>query len=71
MEKSQSQKAHELLLKKEMEMIKREERSENVARIAKAQKFKRDRIKEKIEYDYSKAINVKREKEKLLEKQSY
>jgi hypothetical protein len=38
------------MLKKEMDLIKREEKFENVDRIAKAQEYKKQKVIEKIEF---------------------
>jgi hypothetical protein len=38
-------------LKKEIDLLKREERLSNVARIAKANEYQQQKIKQKIEFD--------------------
>lgn len=55
------------MLKKEMDMIKREDKLENVERIAKATEYKKAKILEKIQFDNMKTQVVQREKEKLME----
>ena len=65
--KTQSQKEWEFMIHKEMEMIKREEKVENVQRISKAQEYMKEKIVEKIQYDNAKSEHLRREKEKLLE----
>ena len=55
------------MLKKEMELIKREEKWENVERISRAQEYKKAKILEKIEYDNLRSQQVQKEKEKLME----
>ncbi len=55
MDKTASEREWQLLYKKELEMIKREDRLENVARIAKAQDYKKNKILEKIDYDNAKS----------------
>ena len=55
------------MMKKEMEMIKREEKLENVERIAKAQDYKKGKIMEKIEWDNERSTSLRREKDKLME----
>ena len=67
MAKTQSEKDWNLMLKKEMDLIRREEKIENVQRISRAQSYKKDKILEKIEFDNLKSSQVKQEKAKLLE----
>lgn len=67
MQKTQSEKDWQLMIKKEMELLKREEKLENVERIAKAQEYKKNKILEKIEFDNERSTSLKKEKEKLLE----
>ena len=67
MAKTQSKKDWDLMVKKEMDMIKREDRQENVERISKAQGYKKDKIMEKINFDNMKTVHVRNEKQKLLE----
>lgn len=55
------------MIKKEMELLKREEKIENVGRIAKAQEYKKQKILEKIEFDNMKTQHVRKEKEKLMD----
>ncbi len=67
MQRTQSEKHWQLALKREMELIKREDRQENVERISKAQQYQKDIVQEKIQYDNMRSMQVQREKEKLLE----
>jgi hypothetical protein len=67
MTKTQNDKNWSLMIKKEMEMIKREDKLENVDRITKATEYKKHKILEKIEYDNVKSQHVQKEKEKLME----
>ena len=67
MSKTQREKDWALQLKREQEMIKQEDRAENVRRIAKAQEYHKKRILDKIEYDNMKTQTVKEEKGKLME----
>ena len=55
------------MIKREMELLKREEKMETVDRISKAQDYKKTKILEKIDYDNEKSALLRREKEKLLE----
>jgi hypothetical protein len=54
-------------VKREQMMIQREDRQENVARIAKATEYHKQKILEKIEYDNTKSKTVRSEKSKLME----
>lgn len=67
MQKTQSERDWQLMIKREMELLRREEKIENVERIAKAQDYKKQKILEKIEYDNEKSVHLRKEKEKLLE----
>lgn len=42
------------MIRREQEMLKREEKSENMERITRAQDYKKNQILEKIEYDNTK-----------------
>jgi hypothetical protein len=55
------------MLKREMDLIKREDKLENVERISKAQEYKKAKVLEKIEFDNMKTEHVKKEREKLME----
>lgn len=55
------------MIKKEMDLIKREDRIENVTRISKANDYKKQKILEKIEFDNMKTHHVNSEKNKLME----
>lgn len=65
--KTQSEREWSLMLKREMDLIKREEKLENVDRISKAQDYKKTKVLEKIEYGNMKSEHVRKEKEKLME----
>lgn len=67
MTKTQNEREWSLMIKKEMDLLKREEKIENVERIGKAQDYKKQKILEKIEFDNMKTEHVKREKEKLMD----
>jgi hypothetical protein len=67
MAKTQGERDWSLMIKKELDLIKREEKFENVERIARAQNYKKQKILEKIEYDNLKSEHVRAEKAKLLE----
>ena len=54
------------MIKKEQEMLKREEKWETVERIARAQEYKKSLILEKIEYDNLKTQTLMSEKERLF-----
>lgn len=55
LEKTQSEKSWQMMIKREQDLIKREDRSENVERITKANEYKKQKILEKIEYDNMKS----------------
>lgn len=67
MTKTQSEREWSLMIKREQELLRREEKLENVGRISKAQEYKKQKILEKIEFDNQKATHLQKEKEKLLE----
>ncbi len=50
-----------------MDLIKREDKLENVDRISKAQEYKKTKVLEKIEFGNLKGEQIRKEKEKLLE----
>lgn len=54
------------MLTREAELLKREERLENVARIAKANQYAAVKVKQKIEYDMRKAEAVAAEKADMM-----
>jgi hypothetical protein len=54
-------------LKRELELLKREERLENVARIAKANEYQQQKIKQKIDFDIQRGDALMAEKKELLE----
>ena len=51
MSKTQSRREWQLMIKREQEMLRREEKWANVERIARAQEYKKQQILDKIEYD--------------------
>ena len=55
------------MMKREMDLIKREDKLENVDRITKANEYKKAKILEKIEFDNIKGDHIKKEKGKLME----
>ena len=55
------------MIKKEAEMIKREERLDNVARIARANQHAKAKILKKIEFDMMKSKVLESQKNDLLE----
>ncbi len=55
------------MLKKEIDLIKREQKMDNVDRISKANDYKKQKILEKIEFGNQKTNHLNAEKEKLLE----
>jgi len=59
-----------LMLKREEELLRMEDKQDNVKRISKANEFKKNRILGKIEYDNMKAETVRSEKSKLMETRS-
>ncbi len=65
--KTQSEKEWQLMLKREMDLIKREDKLENVERISKVQEYKKAKVLEKIEFGNIKSEHVQKEKEKLME----
>lgn len=67
MMKTQSQKDWDLMLKKEMDLIKREGKLDNVDRISKANEYKKQKVLEKIEYGNERSRALSQEKDKLLE----
>jgi hypothetical protein len=67
MAKTQSEKDWNLMVKKEMDLIKREDRMENVQRISRATEYHKAKILEKIDFDNMKTVHVKQEKDKLME----
>ena len=67
MEKTQQQKDWDLMIKKEKDLIKREDRQENVFRINKANEYRKQKVLDRIEYDNLKSNQINKEKEKLME----
>lgn len=65
--KTQNEREWSLMIKKEIDLIKREEKFENVERISKAQNYKKQKILEKIDFDNMKSEHLRKEKEKLLD----
>lgn len=66
MTKTMTQREWQLMIKKEQEMLKREEKWQTVERIARAQEYKKSLILEKIEYDNMKTQTLMSEKERLF-----
>jgi len=64
---SKEKQVQEGTIKKEVKSIQREDRVENVQRIARAQEFQRQKMLEKIEEDNAKARKIKEDMQKLLE----
>ena len=60
----------EQFVKREMEMMKREERLENVARIARANAHSQHKIMLKIEKDKLKAEKIARDKAEIMAKRA-
>ena len=58
MAKTAAQKDWDMMMKKEMDLIRREDKQENIERIMKAQEYKKQKIMEKIEYDNMKTAHV-------------
>ena len=67
MARTQNEREWSLMLKREMDLIKREDRLENVDRISRAHDYKKSKILEKIDFDHYKGEHIKKEKEKLME----
>ena len=67
LQKSQRQRDWENTLKKEMDLLKREERLENVARIARANEYSSSKVKQKIDFDKLRGEQLMNEKRQLLE----
>ena len=59
MSKTQSQREWQLMIRREQEMLRREEKLENVERISRAQEYKKQQILDKIEYDNSRGVAVR------------
>lgn len=51
MQMTSEKREYELMLKRELELMKREERLENVERIARANDYRKDKLLTKIEHD--------------------
>lgn len=64
---TQKQKEEELMIKKEMENLKRKDRQETVERIARIQEYKRDKIMEKIVQDDVRSQDIRVQKTELLD----
>jgi len=67
MAKTKSEKDWSHMIKREKDLIKREDKLENVERIARAQSYHKQLILDKIEFGNMKTTHVKQEREKLLE----
>lgn len=55
------------MMKREMDLIKREDRLESVDRISKATDYKKGKILQRIEFGNLKGEHLKKEKDKLME----
>ena len=66
MTKTLSQREWQLMIKREQELLKREEKWMNVERIGRAQEYKKQQILDKIEYDNQKTEALRIEKERLF-----
>ena len=62
MKKSNKAKEWEATLKKEIDLLRREERWENVLRIQKAQDYAKRKVKQKIEFDMMRGDQLATEK---------
>ena len=66
MAKTANEREWQMMIRKETESLKREEKQVNVQRISRAQDYKKKIIMDKIEYDSAKADSLKLEKERLF-----
>lgn len=66
MQMSQTQRQWQLMIRREEELLRREEKWANVERISRAQEYKKKLILDKIEYDNSKTESLQAEKKKLF-----
>ena len=62
LKKITKEREYKALIKKEVEILKREERLENVARIAKANEYQNKLVSDKIEMDKIKGEMISKEK---------
>ena len=62
LKKITKEREYKALIKKEVEILKREERLENVARIAKANEYQNKLVSDKIEMDKIKGDLISKEK---------
>ena len=62
LKKITKEREYKTLIKKEVEILKREERLENVARIAKANEYQNKLVSDKIEMDKIKGEMISKEK---------
>ena len=62
LKKAYKEREYQSLIKKELETLKREERLENVARIAKANEYQNKLVSDKIEMDKIKGDMIMKEK---------
>ena len=62
LKKITKEREYKALIKKEVEILKREERLENVARIAKANEYQNKLVSDKIEMDKIKGDMISKEK---------
>ena len=66
LQETMERRAFEQMLHREAELLKREERLENVKRIAKANEYAAGKVKQKIEYDMQKAEAIAAGKAEML-----
>ena len=57
---------YQMMVKKEMEMINRENKLENVARIGRANEYEHYKVMQKIQADKDKADEIARQRQQLL-----
>ena len=70
MAKTQQMREWEQFVKRELEMMKREERLENVARIARANTYQQHKIMLRIEKDKEKAEKIAKDKAEIMQKRA-
>ena len=66
-EQMTAQRDYEARIKREQELLKREDRLDNVARIARANKYQANRIKQKIDFDKQRGEQLMAEKKNMLD----
>lgn len=65
--KTNKAKEWEATIKKELELLRREERWDNVLRIQKAQEYQQSKVKQKIEFDTMRGEHLLMEKQQLMD----